>query len=1052
MSDVITRTPALPPLPRDLPPDMARLLTVMRENMAVLLGQSGDPLDAAARFRDMSAMGLVTLGAAGSLGGGKPSDLTPVVQPPLPEQLARPPVPTGLTAMSGFDVVILGWDSPNFAWLAYTEVWRSPTPNLAQASLRLTAPGTLAVDKLGGDKSVKYYWIRHISRFRNDGAPDGPYSPEPVSGEGSDDPGFMLDLLTGQIRESQLYQSLNARIDLIDADGTGLVDRVTALQDTYGDTASAAESAAEAAVSAAEAIAAKAQSLGASADAIAAKAAAVAAQDGAQAAAVVSESHKLAAQGASADAMASANAAAESKTTAAGYATSAESAASVAQTHRLAAEAAKLNAGTSASAAADSATNAATSASASAASALVSETHKLEAVAAKNDAAASATAAATSVTTAAGYVTNAEAAASVSESHKLQAQAAMGAAANSATAAATNATTAVAKATEAGQSANVATTAKLNAETAAGNASRSESNAATSESNAAGSASSAASSVTLAATLKQGAVDSAAAAAGSASLAATKADDAGISATAANTARLAAEAARDTASGKAAAAFTSAQEAVAEAGKSGESARAASESAGTASTKAGDALVYRNQAAQSVLDAEGYARASALDYTAINARLNNFQGDGVTVEQKMEAQATKVDGLRGQYTLKVQVDQGGRTYVAGIGLAVDAPAVGPASSLILLQADKVAIGAPGMTGRLPFIVKDGNVYINAAFIENATITNAMIQTVTADKLTSGTLAVGQSITVGGSIKGGKGAYSDPVPGFWWGYDQSAYKFVIGDGLNYVRWNGSKLELKGDVISSEDATFDNMFAASLDADRMTSKSLGCKAYYVPSAAAPANAADPNFVNYLCYLGDVRRSVVRSFLGGNNLDVVTDVNYGIVPYNVSDPNQHCRFVGVSIGSDARLLLSGANSGSIGTDPPSYENLVFEIQDQNGVALLRLSISAGSSLIGSGQYAAAILTGTGGSVSCYVKAVGGIASSAMFDEFWLASRGFHISITTDNGLLQYAGARRLKARIAYSLGSRYGRLSYGAGEFTFQLAAHNWADSAAENQVTV
>jgi len=42
---------------------------------------------------------------------------------------------------------------------------------------------------------------------------------------------------------------------------------------------------------------------------------------------------------------------------------------------------------------------------------------------------------------------------------------------------------------------------------------------------------------------------------------------------------------------------------------------------------------------------------------------------------------------------------------------------------------------------------------------------------------------------------GKGSFADTTPGFWLGYD-GAYKFSLGDSANYIKWNGSALNIKG----------------------------------------------------------------------------------------------------------------------------------------------------------------------------------------------------------------------------------------------------------------
>jgi hypothetical protein len=165
-------------------------------------------------------------------------------------------------------------------------------------------------------------------------------------------------------------------------------------------------------------------------------------------------------------------------------------------------------------------------------------------------------------------------------------------------------------------------------------------------------------------------------------------------------------------------------------------------------------LTSRNQAAQSVTDAAGYAAASAQDYSVINARLNNFNGGGVSVEQNATATASTVNGLSGQYTVKI--DNNG--YVTGFGLA-STPINGTPVSTFIVRADRFAISSPSgpnVTPRTPFIVvttptvENGvtipaGVYIDNATIKDASIVNAKI----------GNLAVDEAKIANGAIVNAK---------------------------------------------------------------------------------------------------------------------------------------------------------------------------------------------------------------------------------------------------------------------------------------------------------
>jgi hypothetical protein len=187
-------------------------------------------------------------------------------------------------------------------------------------------------------------------------------------------------------------------------------------------------------------------------------------------------------------------------------------------------------------------------------------------------------------------------------------------------------------------------------------------------------------------------------------MAGTHASNAGTSASAANTAKVAAETARDAAAGSASAASTSASTASTQASNAGTSASAANTSASTASTKAGEALAYRDSAAASESNALGYANAAAQDYTAVNARLNNAGGTGVTVEQKLTASASSITGLMGRIGIKIDLNG----YVVGYGLMATENNGTPDSAFVVSAAN-FAVVSPGYAPQVMFSVSAGTV-------------------------------------------------------------------------------------------------------------------------------------------------------------------------------------------------------------------------------------------------------------------------------------------------------------------------------------------------------
>lgn len=112
--------------------------------------------------------------------------------------------------------------------------------------------------------------------------------------------------------------------------------------------------------------------------------------------------------------------------------------------------------------------------------------------------------------------------------------------------------------------------------------------------------------------------------------------------------------------------------------------------------------------------------------TTVTGRLNNAGGVGVTVEQSFIVQGSLIDGLSGQYILRI--NNNGR--ISGFGLASGA---GGTSEFAIL-ADRFVVTDPANNTTIgyPFQVIGGGVYIRKAFI----------QTITADQIGANQITAG----------------------------------------------------------------------------------------------------------------------------------------------------------------------------------------------------------------------------------------------------------------------------------------------------------------------
>lgn len=139
-------------------------------------------------------------------------------------------------------------------------------------------------------------------------------------------------------------------------------------------------------------------------------------------------------------------------------------------------------------------------------------------------------------------------------------------------------------------------------------------------------------------------------------------------------------------------------------------------------------------------------RATAGKITQVQARLDDV--GGVTIEESMIATADRVDGLAGEYMVKINAGKA----AAGFGLAASEDPTGATTSAFIVQADKFAVVTGGdviadynnpPANRIPFGVDASGVYINGQLRVNASG-----DTLEDIALASGTPgAAGQSISV-----------------------------------------------------------------------------------------------------------------------------------------------------------------------------------------------------------------------------------------------------------------------------------------------------------------
>lgn len=143
-----------------------------------------------------------------------------ILEPPyLPDEpdMSTPPALINFSAFASFNFVTLSWGQPKYRNHSHVEIWRAegfkgepPSPTvLGDAAFRIMSPSIMASDTvLPGDKWR--YWARNVSRVGMFGpwtSVDGLLVDVPES------PSYLIEKISGEIRESDLYVDLGQKID-----------------------------------------------------------------------------------------------------------------------------------------------------------------------------------------------------------------------------------------------------------------------------------------------------------------------------------------------------------------------------------------------------------------------------------------------------------------------------------------------------------------------------------------------------------------------------------------------------------------------------------------------------------------------------------------------------------------------------------------------------------------------------------------------------------------------------------------------------------------------
>ena len=199
----LVKLPGIPSSQGVEDPAVVEILDRMREAITLLGGIT---------TRQPMANGQFVAGSGWGSGG---DFLTPDGYDPSTDY-TTPPRPEEVVVSGGFAVIIVDWKAASFRNFARAEVWKSAVDNIASAVMAGSSVGAVFTDYVGNNAKY-YYWVRFVSQANV----IGPWHASAgMPGQSALDPSYVLQVLTGQITETHLYNHLNERINLVDGPET----------------------------------------------------------------------------------------------------------------------------------------------------------------------------------------------------------------------------------------------------------------------------------------------------------------------------------------------------------------------------------------------------------------------------------------------------------------------------------------------------------------------------------------------------------------------------------------------------------------------------------------------------------------------------------------------------------------------------------------------------------------------------------------------------------------------------------------------------------------
>lgn len=216
-------------VPQGLSNQDRRFAEGIKENLDVILGHRGDPLQRAVTFQDLLDANIIEFARGINLFSST-SDIVPVVND-IPN-LDIPPAPTSLQASGAFQNIVLTWNLSLYKGHSFVEVFRHTSDSISSATMVAQVSGFTGVySDAVGEGQTFYYWVRAV----NGNGVLGPFnSSTGTQGQTAPDIDFLLTTLANSITSSQLASSLSDPIGNLPANTANSITSVETAQNTQG--------------------------------------------------------------------------------------------------------------------------------------------------------------------------------------------------------------------------------------------------------------------------------------------------------------------------------------------------------------------------------------------------------------------------------------------------------------------------------------------------------------------------------------------------------------------------------------------------------------------------------------------------------------------------------------------------------------------------------------------------------------------------------------------------------------------------------------------------